>query len=196
MSSTVTVQGETYGQELKTLLFAVEFLHSPRPRGVDSAHFCSYIHVGGYILRTFLHIYGYGARRGREYITSGISFKVRIYEALPYNHTRYSAMVVLIFNNLPHLGVRDISTAGASTCLPGRGRPGGHLITGLQHLAPGRLGLCAQRSLQIPDGQQMVSRGHLFYLLQSPVCSRNTGRSLVLSYYILYYIVFYYIILY
>ena len=43
--------------------------------------------INCYILRTFLHIYGYGARRGREYITSGISFKVRIYEILPYNHT-------------------------------------------------------------------------------------------------------------
>ena len=74
-SSTVTVQGETYGQELKTLLFAVEFLHSPLPRGVDYAHFCFYIHVGGYILHTCLHIYFYGARGGREDITSGISFK-------------------------------------------------------------------------------------------------------------------------
>ena len=62
-SSTGTVQGETYDQELQTLLFAVEFQHSALPRGVDSAYFCFYLRIGGYVFHAYLHVYFYVTRK-------------------------------------------------------------------------------------------------------------------------------------
>ena len=63
--------------------------------GLGSTPPTSVLHVGGYILRTFLRIYGYGGEERKR-----------------GHHQR---------NQLQ--GVRDVSTAGASTCfyLPSRG---------------------------------------------------------------------------